>query len=267
MDKIKSLLFGETHPSDIYLPSFLAGSSSATGPKAYFTWIFFWRVFCFTYFLVVVIYNWIKYHDWDFYFCYLTSWGWWVEGFTSLLAVISTIIAYKNHKNEPPGAIERGCNYWERATCILFSISTSVSIIVSILYWALLFDPASGNPDFLNVAVHATNVCMSIFQLFSARITPYPTQIVIIIILSLIYIPVNAGCSIANNGNVYSVLDWLKPTSQTYIIAFGAVAGVSIAFLVVWGLCFLRNLIFKVGPKHRKDCMSYNKKSTQNLYA
>ena len=89
---VKRILFKDVHPSDVILPAFGAPSHEESGSKAYMTWLFIIRILIIIWVYSVVIWNWVKYGDWEVYFCYLTQWGWWMEGITMILVCCVCII-------------------------------------------------------------------------------------------------------------------------------------------------------------------------------
>lgn len=125
----------------------------------------------------------------------------------SLFAVISTALYAPSSASEEDEAL----TCIEKTTIILFSIAPTFSLVISILFWVLLFDPSADYLDnefnyFFTYTTHAGNIFLSLLNLFCSRIKIKPAHALINLLVPILFFPINAGCSFGNNRDVYSVL-------------------------------------------------------------
>lgn len=119
-----------------------------------------------------------------------------------LFAVVVTL----RFSPEEHGRLELDC--LEKACLVSFSVSTTFSLVVTLLFWILLFDPAtytSTQAWFFTLTTHGSNAVIALSNLFLARIRPKPLHVLFSMLVALLYVPSNAACSLSNGFDVYNV--------------------------------------------------------------
>ncbi|CAK1602287.1 unnamed protein product [Parnassius mnemosyne] len=181
-----------------------------------------------------------------YWLVYLTNWGLLLVTMltlSGLLVSCITICTTVSDGAELPWFISM---YW-----FIYNIAISIAIMITALYWILLFDPEQREEEapadfWLDVATHGVNSCIAVVELLASR-TP--------VRLLHMYQPLGVGLWYAafsgvyyaaggtdslGNPFIYEVLDWRQGTRAGAVVAASA-ACLIILYLVIWGTAFCRD--------------------------
>ncbi|KAH8255521.1 hypothetical protein KR038_004957, partial [Drosophila bunnanda] len=201
----------------------------------------FYRWFMALFFVAVVITSmWPEADDessYWLYFIYMTNWGIWMCMLTNLLgAVLVTVWHY--HPESADKLLNGSFSYF-RVYWGMHIISLVLSIVITIIYWGILYDANENNLDATNVLTHAFNsICMFI----DLWIVAHPLRLlhiflpvlfgIVFAIFSYIY-HLCGGINKKGKPYIYHVIDWSQPESS-----FVTVVGVLILSCFIYVLLF-----------------------------
>ncbi|KAH8293273.1 hypothetical protein KR018_006723, partial [Drosophila ironensis] len=173
------------------------------------------------------------------YFIYMTNWGIWMCMLTNLLgAILVTVWHYHPEYADKLLNIKSSFSYF-RVYWGMHIITLVLSIVITIIYWSILYDANESTLDATNVLTHAFNsICMFI----DLWIVAHPLRLlhiflpvvfgVVYAIFSYIY-QLCGGINKKGKPYIYHVIDWSKPQS-----AFITVLGVLILSCCIYILLF-----------------------------
>ena len=119
-----------------------------------------------------------------------------------LFAVIVTVRYVPDGKHENLDCLGKAC-------FVSFSLCSTFALIVTLLYWILLYDSSNFDEPsdwVFGINNHALNLGIAALNFFSTRIVPLPIHVVFTFVISGLYVACNAACSLGNGVDVYSVL-------------------------------------------------------------
>lgn len=127
------------------------------------------------------------------------------------------------------GIKSNGITWHQVIFWFLFVIGAETAIVISVLYWPLLYDPDSGSPSGVNVNTHLTNGIVALLDVF---ITGVPVRFFHFLYIQLffsvyagftgIYHAAN-GTNVNNNPFIYSLLDYGNNPGSATGIVFGLI--------------------------------------------
>ncbi|XP_059616897.1 protein rolling stone-like [Phlebotomus argentipes] len=188
--------------------------------------------------------------DWGFYFIYLTNWGIVACMVTTTMGAILVSLWHFHPqfsaRVEVEGVVPTAFKvYWA-----LHNSTLVMSIIITIIYWSILFDAEIHIADATNVMTHATN---SVFMFLDILIVAYPVRIyhavhslifgLIYVIFSVIYFAAG-GTTKSGATYIYSVLDWNDPGSAMITVVGVCALGI-IIHTILYLIYLLRTWIFR----------------------
>lgn len=177
---------------------------------------------------------------------YLTNWGLLLVSATMLssLAVSLRFVLKKPYETtELPWYVSL---YWA-----MFNISVTLSILITCLFWILLYTPGMHEELglkalWLDIMTHGLTSCLMLIELLISR-TPVrlahiyqPLSIAIwYAAFSIIYYA-TGGTDILGNAYIYEVLDWARSQRAGIIVAI-ACAALIILYLIIWTIAYCRD--------------------------
>lgn len=131
----------------------------------------------------------------------------------------------------------------------LYNTTNMTSVIITGVYWALLFTPGSplGAIDFL---VHGFNSITSIVDLFISKRPCRLLHFVHPLVVLMAYVAFSAiywaagGREPSGLSYIYPVLDWENLGLTVPFVAVGLFVGVPVVHTLFWGLHLLRDSCF-----------------------
>uniref|UniRef100_A0A1B0CZ86 Uncharacterized protein n=1 Tax=Phlebotomus papatasi TaxID=29031 RepID=A0A1B0CZ86_PHLPP len=188
--------------------------------------------------------------DWGFYFIYLTNWGIVACTITTTMGAILVSLWHFHPqfsaRVESEGVVPTSFKvYWT-----LHNSTLVMSIIITIIYWSILFDPEIHMADAINVLTHATN---SVFMFIDVLIVAYPVRIyhavqglafgLVYVIFSVIYFAAG-GTTKSGSTYIYSVLNWNDPGSAMITVVGVCALGIVI-HLILYFIYLLRTWVYR----------------------
>ncbi|KAH8245073.1 hypothetical protein KR032_004429, partial [Drosophila birchii] len=204
----------------------------------------FYRWFMALFFVVAVITSmWPEADDessYWLYFIYMTNWGIWMCMLTNLLgAVLVTVWHYHPEKADKLLNVKSSFSYF-RVYWGMHIISLVLSIVITIIYWGILYDANESSLDATNVLTHAFN---SVFMFIDLWIVAHPMRLlqiflpvlfgVVYSIFSYIY-HLCGGINKKGKPYIYHVVDWSQPER-----AFATAVGVLLLSCFIYVLLFM----------------------------
>lgn len=192
--------------------------------------------------------------DKTYWLIYLTNWAMALVVFMMICALAVSCSAwssksFETYTEELPWLVSM---YW-----LMFNVAVTIALMVTVLYWILLYDPESywedctWNMFALDISSHAFISLIALLELFLSR-TPVrmlhvyqPLGVAAwYIIFTVIYY---AAGGTDGNGNafIYSVLDWQHGKRSGMIVGL-ALIGLIIVYMILYGIALCRDRISTV---------------------
>ncbi|XP_063439334.1 uncharacterized protein LOC134720774 [Mytilus trossulus] len=230
--------------------------------KLYVFWRLFWAVYHFAWIILTGVYS----YQWAGddpsqqvkWFIYLTYWAYFVLTLSTIIDAICVVfISIK--RDDILQDISPIMPWYLKVDWVFFNISNTISILISIMYWGLIYT-GSEELTSVNIETHALNIVYVIINFFMTGIPVrfyhflHPIVFgIIYIVFSIIY-EVSGGTNHQNKSHIYSVLDW----SDTVHTAMIALLIVFVAIPICHFTLFLLHLIRLF---MNKQCCSRHKRS------
>ncbi|XP_013197129.2 protein rolling stone [Amyelois transitella] len=180
---------------------------------------------------------------------FLTNWGLLLVTMMLLSGVLVSFVAVcktssVSETSEVPWYVSM---YW-----LLFNIAVSVSLLITALYWILLYDPDMADIEprmfWLDVATHGINSCLAIAEVVASRTPvrilhfyqPLGVGIWYAVFTAIYYAA--GGTDGAGSPFIYAVLDWRYGWRTTALVA-SSLAGLIVVYAVLWLLALCRDKI------------------------
>ncbi|XP_075975326.1 protein rolling stone-like [Anticarsia gemmatalis] len=181
----------------------------------------------------------------SYWLIYLTNWGVLLVAATMISGVGVSFAALFNRPNETTELPWFMSTYW-----VIFNISVPISIMITSLYWILLYNPDLLDMDvrafWLDVTTHGLTSCIVLAELLASRTPVWLTHMYQPLCLGLWYTAFSgiyyAAGGTDPNGNsfIYEVLDWGQ-SRRAGIVVLGSVAALIVLYLLLWGLAICRD--------------------------
>ena len=133
------------------------------------------------------------------------------------------------------------------------TVYTNVSILVTIVYWGVLYNPDNSSPSQLYYDLTA-HTFPSILGVLDILLTPIPVRIIHMVYpvsyaltymtFTLIYWAAGGTDSSGNTGIYPGFLDWADP-GMTSLSIFLCAIGITVCQFVLWGLYRLKMFLFE----------------------
>lgn len=177
---------------------------------------------------------------------FLTNWGLVLVAMTTLNGLVLSCIALCRKNMDGDGLPWFVSTYW-----FLFNVSVTIAIVITALYWILIYDPEPEDPEshdlWLDIGTHAVNSLIMLAELLATRTPIRFLHLYQPLGMGLCYAAFSAIYYVAGgtvNGfpYIYEVLDW-RQAKRAGAIVGGAAAGVIIIYAFLWGLALCRDKI------------------------
>lgn len=126
-----------------------------------------------------------------------------------------------------------------RITWAIGALFPALSILISLLFWVLVFPTMRNAPDVVSVVNHSANVLIALEELFWSRRTLSPVQVYVFVLYGAYYAAFTyvyfqlGGTNGQGDPYLYKVINWTNPSSTLAI--FGAILVVGVPLL--YGIC------------------------------
>lgn len=203
--------------------------------SAYVIWTVLWSVFYVAMLGLDVHYS-LEYKA--KYFIYLTNWSYLLQAAFVFSDLLTTVYVYKRRKDIVTGETNT-LPWYIQAVWVLYNISNAISILVTILYYALLiptFDHASINKHLIN------SIYTILLILFCAK----PTRLLHVyqpVIYAAMFTVFSAIYQVSGGDRIYSVLDWDSPGKAALVGVLAVIIGVPITHIFCFATYTLRMFI------------------------
>lgn len=206
-----------------------------------------WRTVVFIWLFGTAISNWTVSSAPNRFLGFLTYWSMFAAIFAFFFSACSGFLALYNRFRRGHTEIAVAKRYSGR-TCLeqlnvhvaraahaLTTIAVPVELLVTLLYWGLLYNGQDVTPELIyrDTVPHAFSFAtIGLDMLFGAKRFP-DRHIVIALIFAVLYLATNIGVTLGTNIAIYSVLKWNSGSSAA--LAIGAVIAVIIFYyLAAW---------------------------------
>jgi len=136
----------------------------------------------------------------SFWLAYLTHWGYLFVTAYALMSVFSAVyLALRPPEN--PSVLEGGVGVLFKTTWVLLAVAVPAEIVITILYWVLLFD---GNVVYVDVMMHGGAMILIILDgFFLSRLPLRAKQFIFVEIFSICYLLWTVIHAYSGIGNPY----------------------------------------------------------------
>ncbi|KAG5677931.1 hypothetical protein PVAND_007645 [Polypedilum vanderplanki] len=184
--------------------------------------------------------------------------------------VIAAILVIQYHQNRMPIPDKMTLLmkiYW------FFSISTTMyAILISMIYWGVLFKQDNNVIDLNNILIHGTNSLLLVIDIFIVKhrsnvsqfIWPLFCGIAYLILLTWFYTVVLGGFNRRGQNYIYPILNWNDKPLQAFYAAIGVTVSGAIIHTIIVFLQNVRVFIHKKLYHQKYKFVSNSNSSTRN---
>ncbi|KAF6022569.1 hypothetical protein EB796_019118 [Bugula neritina] len=208
----------------------------------YLVWRWFWALLFLATYILSIVNNISEGPKW---LIYLTNWAYTVFNASQLTNAVVSTICFAS-KAEP-----EEMRFYMKLNWFLYELSQAAAVVITILYWALLFDPN----DLSSVQVHTyfNHGVNGAFVLIDIWVTAMPIKALHFYIptafgltwaiFALIYDFVG-GTNGRNEPYIYQIFDWTAGATMPAIATVAAIAVVIIVHFTLFGFFRLRVYLY-----------------------
>ena len=226
--------------------------------------------------LFVLVENLVEAEGTPFYFVWLTNWTGALTGVYAATHFLATARAFKDAETSSPqtsveavdvdvdpgdGTERRVSTHARagddvprvaRALWLCKATAPTCQILITLMYWAILYNPAFAEPSASNVTAHG-GLCaaLAVDLLGAARLPVGAFDFLGAFAFMLVYLAFNVAFTLSGGTNeagdeyVYEILAWRTHAVRAVIVvAFVAVVVLPLSFFVAWGSARLRDACF-----------------------
>ncbi|XP_050682070.1 protein rolling stone-like [Leptidea sinapis] len=195
------------------------------------------------------IFAWSLYSGASWYWLvFLTNWG---ILFVFLMTISGLSVSIMSARKKLSDASSGDLPWYVSSYWLIYNVITTVAIMITGLYWILLYNPDASEEDvnfWLDLSTHGFNSCIVFIELMVSRT---PLRFVHIyqpltvglwyLVFSVIYY-FAGGTDEIGNPYIYSVLNWQEP-DQCMTLAAVSLGGVFAVFTSLWLLTIFRDKV------------------------
>uniref|UniRef100_A0A2A4JU90 Uncharacterized protein n=1 Tax=Heliothis virescens TaxID=7102 RepID=A0A2A4JU90_HELVI len=182
---------------------------------------------------------------------YLTNWGLMLDVGMLLCGLIVSSSALYNRPSE-----EKALPWYASMHWAVFNIAVTLSIMITTLYWVLLYNPAlrsemTTRAFWLDVSTHGIASCLMVVELVLSRTPVRFLHVYQPLGMGLWYAVFSAiyyaagGTDINGNPFIYEVLDWSQG-KRTGIVVAASMAGLIVVYTFVWAIALCRDKLSSI---------------------
>ena len=226
--------------------------------------------------LFVLVENLVEAKGTPFYFIWLTNWTGALTGVYAATHFLATARAFKDAETSSPqtsveavdvdvdpgdGTERRVSTHARagddvprvaRALWLCKATAPTCQILITLMYWAILYNPAFAEPSASNVTAHGGLCAALVVDLLGAARLPVGAfDFLVAFAFLLAYLAFNVAFTLSGGTNqagdeyVYEILAWRTHAVRAVIVvAFVALVVLPLSFFVAWGSARLRDACF-----------------------
>ena len=226
--------------------------------------------------LFVLVENLVEAKGTPFYFIWLTNWTGALTGVYAATHFLATARAFKDAETSSPqtsveavdvdvdpgdGTERRVSTHARagddvprvaRALWLCKATAPTCQILTTLMYWAILYNPAFAEPSASNVTAHGGLCAALVVDLLGAARLPVGAfDFLVAFAFLLAYLAFNVAFTLSGGTNqagdeyVYEILAWRTHAVRAVIVvAFVALVVLPLSFFVAWGSARLRDACF-----------------------
>ena len=226
--------------------------------------------------LFVLVENLVEAEGTPFYFIWLTNWTGALTGVYAATHFLATARAFKDAETSSPqtsveavdvdvdpgdGTERRVSTHARagddvprvaRALWLCKATAPTCQILTTLMYWAILYNPAFAEPSASNVTAHGGLCAALVVDLLGAARLPVGAfDFLVAFAFLLAYLAFNVAFTLSGGTNqagdeyVYEILAWRTHAVRAVIVvAFVALVVLPLSFFVAWGSARLRDACF-----------------------
>ena len=226
--------------------------------------------------LFVLVENLVEAEGTPFYFVWLTNWTGALTGVYAATHFLATARAFKDAETSSPqtsveavdvdvdpgdGTERRVSTHARagddvprvaRALWLCKATAPTCQILITLMYWAILYNPAFAEPSASNVTAHGGLCAALVVDLLGAARLPVGAfDFLVAFAFLLAYLAFNVAFTLSGGTNqagdeyVYEILAWRTHAVRAVIVvAFVALVVLPLSFFVAWGSARLRDACF-----------------------
>jgi len=223
--------------------------------------------------LFVLVENLVEAEGTPFYFIWLTNWTGALTGVYAATHFLATARAFKDAETSSPqtsveavdvdvdpgdGTERRVSTHARagddvprvaRALWLCKATAPTCQILITLMYWAILYNPAFAEPSASNVTAHGGLCAALVVDLLGAARLPVGAfDFLVAFAFLLAYLAFNVAFTLSGGTNqagdeyVYEILAWRTHAVRAVIVvAFVALVVLPLSFFVAWGSARLRD--------------------------
>ncbi|VDI56778.1 Hypothetical predicted protein [Mytilus galloprovincialis] len=216
-----------------------------------------WRIFWALYHLVWIILTGVYSYQWAGddpaqqvkWFIYVTNWAYFVLTFSTIIDAICVVYIAVKRDDILLGACSE-IPWYLKVDWVFFNVSNSASILVTMLYWGLIYS-SSSTQTAVNIETHGLNMVYVLVNLF---LTGIPVRFYHLfhpmvfgaayVVFSIIY-KILGGTNAQEKSYIYSSFDWSNTGYTTGLSLITVLVAIPICHIILFLLFLLRIFVNK----------------------
>ncbi|CAH0405232.1 unnamed protein product [Chilo suppressalis] len=182
-----------------------------------------------------------------YWLIYLTNWGLLLITLMSLSGLLVSVVAVHTKPDSDVGEVPWYIGiYW-----FIYNITVCLALMISALYWILLYDPEKQETRrmfWLDVATHGFNSCVAVAELLLSRTPlrflhfyqPFSVAVWYAAFTAIYYVA--GGTDAKGEPYIYTVLDW-RNGGQSTAIVFISLGGLLTIYCTLCAVALARDKI------------------------
>ena len=233
--------------------------------------------------LFVMVENLVEAKGTPYYFVWLTNWTGVLTGVYAATHLLATARAFKEaeragprtsglHRVETSDALMTRDDVPRVAKALWFckASAPTCQCLITLMYWAILYNPAFAEPSASNVTAHGGLCAALLFDLFGAAALPARLAFDFLnaLVFLVAYLAFNLALTLGGATNdagepyVYEILAWrTHPARAVVVVAFVAFFAFPLSFGVVWASARLRDGFFFPTPRAEGSAAAADRRS------
>ncbi|XP_052075034.1 protein rolling stone-like [Mytilus californianus] len=221
--------------------------------KLYIVWRIFWALYHLVWIILTGVYS----YQWAGddpaqqvkWFIYLTNWAYFVLTFSTTIGAVCVVYIAVKRDDILQGACS-DMPWYLKVDWVFFNVSNSVSILVAMMYWGLIYS-SSSTITAVNIETHGLNMVYVLVNLF---LTGIPVRFYHLfhpmvfgttyIVFSIIY-EVSGGTNAQNKSYIYSTFDWSNTGFTSGLSLITVLVAIPVCHIILFLLYLLRIFVNK----------------------
>ncbi|XP_064636697.1 protein rolling stone-like [Lineus longissimus] len=170
------------------------------------------------------------------YFTFMTKWQLIILVLNALVGLLVTCIIQTGHMRTKWNPL---LGFYS----VLWNISTAFAPAITLIYWAMIYDPATSNADFITIVTHVVNTAYTLLDVMVVAIPLRAYHFYHSAVVAGIYVIFAAVYNMTTGRLIYPLFNFREKPASAAAFGIGGIAIGTAMWFVMFGLYHLRVLL------------------------